>query len=158
MIRGIIQPIHKKGHFDKSRREIAPLLTCLTALTLVASGCIDEDKACGDMELVDGMCIPKTQGTDTNDPPDTSDAGADAGADENADTEEDGLPAGMGDVCTGDGTCTGEADFCALEPGAAEGMCTVQGCTVEPNDCPAGYICFDLSIFAAGLPTICQAE
>jgi len=87
------------------------------------------------------------------------DAGDESDAGDDTSTEEGGgLPEGMGDTCTGEGTCTGEADFCAMESGAAEGICTTQGCTVDPNDCPEGLVCFDLSAFAPGLPTICQPE
>jgi hypothetical protein len=47
--------------------------------------------------------------------------------------------------------CTCEADYCALMPGQTEGFCTVTGCVDDPDACPAGWECFDLSAFVPGL-------
>jgi hypothetical protein len=126
------------------------------ACSLWIFGCLNSNEICGDeMDIVDGKCAPRVAAeTDSALPEDTD--SADAGAD--TETEESSLPDGMGDVCTGEGTCTKDADYCDLVPGASEGTCTVQGCVVVPDDCPAGYHCFDLSVYMATLPTICQAD
>jgi hypothetical protein len=66
-----------------------------------------------------------------------------------------GDAAGFGARCSGDQDCSCKANYCALMPGQSQGTCTVQGCKAEPGLCPSGYGCFDLSIFAPGLPSIC---
>jgi hypothetical protein len=136
-------------------------LMILSMLSVLA--CLDESKMCGDkMDIMDdGSCAPRhdeTKDTELTQTP-NSDAGADdAGADTEENTEGDGLPKGMDDVCSDSAPCTGEADFCNQTPGEPEGVCTIQGCTLDPDDCPAGYNCFDLSVFLATLPTICQQD
>jgi hypothetical protein len=47
--------------------------------------------------------------------------------------------------CTTDDDCNCAAPYCAKMPGAAMGTCTVF-CTTEPDDCPDGHRCFDLSM------------
>jgi hypothetical protein len=43
-------------------------------------------------------------------------------------------------------------------PGAEAGFCTVSPCQIDPDDCPEGYGCFDLSSFGVpGVPTFCNA-
>jgi len=64
-------------------------------------------------------------------------------------------PDGFGATCQGAADCTCKANYCALMPGQAQGTCTVQGCKADPSVCPAGYSCFDLSVFGADLPAIC---
>jgi hypothetical protein len=61
------------------------------------------------------------------------------------------LPEGLGKACTGPADCAGtEATFCDMVVTQA---CTVEGCSLDPNDCPPGYSCCDLSAF--GFSTIC---
>ena len=61
----------------------------------------------------------------------------------------------FGASCQTDANCSGAADYCAKMPGQSSGTCTVTGCKEQPSRCPSGYGCFDLSQFAAGLPSIC---
>jgi hypothetical protein len=80
----------------------------------------------------------------------------DDGAVDDGAVDDDG--GGMGDVCTEAGIndqCKGEADLCIVMPGQTQGYCTTQGCTAEPNDCPAPYTCMDLSTFEPSLTTAC---
>lgn len=65
--------------------------------------------------------------------------GSDTGSDE-AETDEG--PRGYGETCTDPGGCAAfDADYCLLDPGKGEGICTVQGCL--PGECPAGSKCCD---------------
>lgn len=124
----------------------------IVLLILSATGCLDDEDICGDemVRVKGGMCAP---------PPEVSTADTDTGTmDTSSGTSTGGLPTGMGDVCASSANCTQEADYCAIEPPATEGICTVQGCTVTPDDCPTGFSCMDLSIFMAGLPAICTPE
>ena len=61
----------------------------------------------------------------------------------------------FGDVCTGDPDCAAPTDFCAKYPSDPTGYCTRTGCLADPNRCPAGWSCYDLSVILAGLPAIC---
>jgi hypothetical protein len=62
---------------------------------------------------------------------------------------------GFGATCRVDADCPCRADYCALMPGQTQGTCTVRGCKQDASLCPAGYSCFDLSLFAPDLPSIC---
>ena len=59
----------------------------------------------------------------------------------------------LGAPCA-DGTthsdCGCDATYCAVQPGATEGMCTRTGCVEDPSLCPEGYSCLDLSAFQPG--------
>jgi hypothetical protein len=112
-------------------------------------GCTPGDsERCGDgFTYRDGMCQPVGD-TDTSV---DSDAHQDGGADGGD------LPTGMGEVCTGDEDCAGyEADYCLMEYGADEGVCTVQNCSVDPGDCPDGYLCCDFTI--PEVPNFCATD
>jgi hypothetical protein len=61
----------------------------------------------------------------------------------------------FGTSCQSDANCSAAANYCAKMPGQSSGTCTVTGCKERPSVCPSGYDCFDLSQFAAGLPSIC---
>jgi hypothetical protein len=66
------------------------------------------------------------------------------------------LPAaGFGATCKSDGDCPCAADYCALMPGQKTGYCTKTGCKEDATVCPNNWSCFDLSLFAASLPSIC---
>lgn len=131
-------------------------------LGAAALGCLSADEICGDnMDIVNSFCAPRVDsetGTSTAADTEDSEEDADGGVDTGPDTGKDSLPLGMGDVCAGNGDCIQEADFCAMPPPATEGTCTVQGCTVSPNDCPPDYHCIDLAAMfgVPTLPTICD--
>lgn len=59
------------------------------------------------------------------------------------------VPDGLGKACTSTADCAGtEATFCDMVVTKA---CTVEGCSLDPDDCLPGYTCCDLSGF--GIPT-----
>ncbi len=121
----------------------------IVLLIFTATACLDDDDMCGDemVRVKGGMCTPR---------PEVSTADTDTGTADTASGTSASGPTGMGDACTSDANCTQEADYCAIDPTVSpEGICTVQGCSLNPDDCPTGYSCMDLSIFMAGLPTIC---
>jgi hypothetical protein len=51
--------------------------------------------------------------------------------------------------------CSCPAPYCAIQPGNDQGVCTRTGCVEEPEICPNGFRCTDLSVFAPGLPSLC---
>jgi hypothetical protein len=63
------------------------------------------------------------------------------------------IPEGLGKACTGPADCEDtEATFCDVVVTKA---CTVEGCSLDPDDCLPGYTCCDLSAF--GIPsTLCS--
>lgn len=64
-------------------------------------------------------------------------------------------PSAFGDTCAENADCHCDVDFCALQPGAASGVCTRSGCVEDPSICPAGWSCLDLKAFDPDLPSIC---
>jgi hypothetical protein len=57
---------------------------------------------------------------------------------------------GVGNSCTGQGDCTGDANFC---DSFQTHTCIISGCDLVKNDCPRGMICTDFSSFQ--LPNLC---
>ncbi|HOU92050.1 MAG TPA: hypothetical protein PLU22_13455 [Polyangiaceae bacterium] len=85
-----------------------------------------------------------------------STAGSGAGIDlVSCDQEVLGAPCADG---TTHSDCGCDATYCAVQPGATEGMCTRTGCVEDPSLCPEGYSCLDLSAFQPGLPSLCQPD
>jgi len=75
-----------------------------------------------------------------------SDGGGDGGAaDAGAASCDEPVTTSLGRDCTTDADCGCGAPFCAAMPGASSGLCTISGCSTMPDDCPDGYMCFDLS-------------
>jgi hypothetical protein len=64
-------------------------------------------------------------------------------------------PSAFEDPCMTSADCRCEVNYCALQPGASEGICTRTGCVEDPSVCPSNLICFDLSVFDSSLPSIC---
>lgn len=62
-------------------------------------------------------------------------------------------PSGLGDPCSSDDECTGDAGYCDT---FMSQTCLVAGCSLDPDDCYMGYECCDLSMF--GLGTLCVPE
>ncbi|MCP4602244.1 MAG: hypothetical protein GY847_17290 [Proteobacteria bacterium] len=127
------------------RRKFTSILTILVfqfSLFLNVA-CIDESDPCGiGMNLVNGGCL-----ADKED--DEDDAGSNV---------DSGLPSGMGEPCIDHSKCTDQADFCTSNPFTDKGYCSIKDCTLEPNDCPEGYRCFDPSVFIPDQPTVCITE
>ena len=127
-------------------------------MVVLAVGCAS-DAECPDGYVLDSTCVPVTP---------TSDAGGDGDGDDEPDAADADAADAMGAVCEAEpefeggfespcmdaqnhSECTCEADYCALMPGLPEGFCTVTGCVDDPDVCPAGWECFDLSAFVPGL-------
>lgn len=51
--------------------------------------------------------------------------------------------------------CPCAADYCSKSPFDSQGYCSVTGCKEDPSVCPAGWTCFDVSVFAPGQPSVC---
>jgi hypothetical protein len=83
----------------------------------------------------------------------SSDGNADGAArDSGAETgsPDVGAPA-LGKSCKVHEDCDPAAPFCVVN----FGYCTEQDCTTNPDSCPPGYTCMDLSVFLPGLPYAC---
>ena len=121
----------------------------IASLFLIASAlstCVPADEErCGDGYFWDSEDKTCYEEVDTAATPDAGDAG-------------DKDVVGLGDVCSQDGSeCQGkEADFCAIQPGAPAGYCTIKNCSAEPDDCPAGYRCCVFSTDA--IPDFCATQ
>jgi hypothetical protein len=61
----------------------------------------------------------------------------------------------FGAPCTDVSSCGAPTDYCAVMPGQSSGYCTRKGCVDDPNVCPSGWSCFDLSKFDPASPAIC---
>ena len=128
----------------------APVAAVVICAALCTAGCTPSDsERCGDdFTYQDGMCQADGDTDSSSDTGSGDDGGVDGG---------DDLPTGMGEVCAGEEDCAGyEADYCLMQPGDDEGVCTVQDCSVDPDDCPDGYICCDFSIPA--VPNFCATD
>jgi hypothetical protein len=161
--------------------ERAWIASCtITGLLLCASGCIENADRCGAGEqFVDGVCRAVPDGGAPLDEgpapdrgqPDRGQSVPGSGVPHTDATARDGLGeggaadaasptdgsaiSGLGEPCTGHPACTGQADYCAKMPGAASGYCTITGCDPAKDNCPVGYYCLDLSLFAPTEPKIC---
>ena len=121
----------------------------IVVLLVHAVACASEAECDPDQTLVDGVCIPNAIDSGVADAGSSSDSGAVAG---------DGGGPDFGSPCTdsaGHTDCADPAPYCAVMPGAAEGVCTRDGCLDSPEVCPTGWNCVDLSRFMPGLPSIC---
>jgi hypothetical protein len=135
------------------------------AVAFVISCSISDKDRCGkgyEYRDIDGgasSCFKvDTGGTDLDSDSDSdSDGDADSGVDGAVDGGDD-LPTCLYQTCTADVGCPGcEADYCGVFPGDTEGQCTIQNCTVSPNDCPDGLICCDTPA-TFGIPNICISQ
>jgi len=61
----------------------------------------------------------------------------------------------FGDVCSIDPDCALPNAYCVKLPGETTGYCTGTGCLTDPDVCPSAWSCVDLSVYQAGLPSIC---
>ncbi len=138
------------------------VLHCLVwIMCVLIAGCLGNNLCGKEMVESNGRCIilmdteTYIAGNETDSDP-VEDAGD---TDNGADSAGSGLPKGMNDHCTSHKDCSSVADYC-LQPSFPDlnGFCTLQGCVVDPNDCPSGYSCMDLSVYLGSLPTVCTPE
>ena len=117
------------------RKSLVQVISVAIVAGLFCSCTPADDERCGDdgrFEYMDGVCAPVVEPEDTAD---TDPAEVACVPDTDSDLE------GLGDVCVGDGDCSGEYGFCLTQPGADEGYCTNESCSDDPNDCPCGFTC-----------------
>ncbi len=102
--------------------------------------CIDEDT--GSDGDADADADADAGDADADADADAGDADADADADAGDDGGDDGIPSGLGEICTTDDDCESyESDYCAIDPTTGSGICTTLDCA--PGECPEGYQCCD---------------
>lgn len=130
----------------------------LAALAAFAGCTVSEEDACAD-DLIyeDGACRPKPAGNAGS--ASSSDGGAppsDGGAPPSDGGEPPASGEGtFGDTCEEHTDCGSPTDYCAKSP-VAPPYCTAAGCDGEPDICPEGWSCFDVSQFSPGEPWICM--
>jgi hypothetical protein len=112
------------------------------ALGCVASGCILGERCGPDEDFQDGLCVRVE-----------SDGGRADGT-----THQDSDQTGLGQECTGGASCPVLAPVCVILPGQQTGYCTLEECSLEPDDCPHGYYCMDISAYKPEYTTICLKE
>lgn len=126
----------------------------LTLLSGTLSSCLNSNVCGKEMIESNGLCVlppdSETKGEDSDTVPLDLDAG---------DSENEMLPGGLGEACTSNGDCLGEADYCLLKDWPdPNGICTLQDCNLEVDDCPTGWECLDLAAYSpipVQLPTAC---
>jgi hypothetical protein len=123
----------------------AVIAAILGAATL--AGCLLGDRCGPGEDLIGNACVPSR-----------SDGGAPDGVTPDGGTSTDGDLSGLGEPCGATEDCTLAADMCVIYPGAAVGYCTVQHCSPEPDDCPVGYFCMNVSEYNPDYDTICIQE
>lgn len=125
----------------------AALAGLLLAVALVLGACDGGEKCDPGQRYDHGLCYVAS--------PDGTAASTDAASGEGG---PDGGTAGQtafGATCGDSSECAAPTDWCAMQPGQTEGYCTETGCLDQPDECPDGWACTDLSIYQEGLPAIC---
>jgi hypothetical protein len=120
---------------------------------VVAFAACAEDDACdaGMKKANDGTCVADTAGSGS------SSGNGGSGGSGGSSSGNAGAPAtseDFGAICTTHADCHGDTSYCAMPPGVPH-YCTAPGCDVQPDLCPAQWICFDVSQVVAGEPWIC---
>jgi hypothetical protein len=146
-------------------RRIVQCLALFSIVPLLTGGCMDD--RCGErLDYVDGVCVEKSR-PQTDQGADIKVIKADGAASDLVVSDADAVVApadtgaitGLGDICKTSAECKGTAYYCALQPPATTGYCTITGCDPKvPSSCPSGYYCFDLSIFNPKLPKMCAKK
>lgn len=148
-------------------------LLTLVFMLAAAQGC-DASEPCDSDQVFEGsVCAPapRAAGAGTGGSHAAS-AGADAGgviaidAGVEASAAADAatgctqaLEDALGVACSAPGECGCAAPYCAVIPGQSAGYCTTQDCDPAADDCPSGYMCFDLSsVGVSGVPTFCVKQ
>ena len=139
------------GHKDTA---IIALLAFLPGIGLPVTGCL-KDRCDAGQILVAGQCSPVTASMDAGGRDGSSDRRA-RGDSSLQDGRENG--AALGATCKGEEDCSDNATFCVVMPGDETGYCTIEKCTVTPNNCPSGYLCMDISLYVPGIPNLCIAQ
>ena len=122
-----------------------PVLALLAAIALATSqlpACLGE--RCGPgQEVFETVCVSVDAGPEA--------AATDDAATGDAEGDAVGPSVPVGGTCTDQPECVGETNVCIIVPGEPSGYCSIQGCTMQPDNCPSGYACTDLTAFVPGL-------
>jgi hypothetical protein len=116
-------------------------------LLLSLFGCEAEDPCDAGERHEQGVCVPDTAGSGAAGKGAKAEAGsapkeaAGSTASSACDADADAV---LGNQCSADTDCNCAAPYCAKMPGQSMGFCTMY-CEPDPDDCPSGYSCFDLS-------------
>lgn len=137
------------------------LITALASLPWLVACTQSEDDACGEGTVYrDGGCHPASAGT-SNGSAGTS-SPSDGGSADAAGAPAGGAPAAgatdpnFGLDCETADDCAGITDYCVPMSPFDSAYCSVQACDAsDPEVCPAGWTCTDLSRFQAGAPWAC---
>jgi hypothetical protein len=128
-------------------------------LALAALGCSVDPCPTGQHQDVTGFCVadatPQTDGEGgaAGRPSDAASGSPSEGGAGGAATCEN--PSDFEDACSTSADCRCDVNYCAVQPGATEGICTRTGCAEDPSVCPASFNCLDLSVFDSSLPSFC---
>ena len=129
------------------------LITAFASLTWAVACTQSEDDACGKGTVYrDGACHPASAGTSS---------GTASSSDGGAGATEGGAPTGaidpnFGAACQTADDCMGSTNYCVPMSPFDSAYCSVQDCNPgDPEVCPAGWTCTDLSRFLPGSPWAC---
>jgi len=110
-------------------------LVMLMPIGLLAGGCLpadDEDRCNGDY-----VWNTETQACKLKE-----EKHEDAGEPDAAEEGFGESPTGLGEVCFSQEDCAGyQANICTASDVRPDGTCTVEGCSIAPDNCPSGYRC-----------------
>ena len=130
----------------------------LLSLSSLWQGCANDATCDPGYQVRDGSCVALSVP-----PPPSGDGGAGGASGEDPSACEAGEPATgtFGRACQ-DGAshtdCACPAPICAIQPGQATGFCTQIHCDENPDACPAGWSCFDLSAIDPSYPSTCVQD
>ncbi len=141
--------------------EVTFVCMCRDGYALSPDGCTK----CGRNEVAQGGACACRPGyaklgadatcTEVEQPGPATDAGSDAAIPDEAPPPR--LSAeGEGTACTSDDQCSAFPDATSCD--AFVKMCSIKDCSIDPNNCPEGYACCDVSVFAPGAPNVCIRE
>jgi hypothetical protein len=147
------------------KNSLFAMVVSLGLSPLVLSGCEISNKCGSNLEYVDRACQTPAPGPAAVDAPSTSattpdapstiaddanQAGDDGGG---ADAGSAAVPSNFGAVCKANAECTGDSNYCAMQPGSTVGYCSASGCDTNPAACPAtGWTCMKFP----GAPAFCM--
>lgn len=128
---------HSKSNRLYWKQTLVPTAWIMVLTLIGIFGCVSEDEACDPGWMIQGYyCVPSP----------------DSGISESGGAQ-------LGEACEKSEECSEQASLCMNNPTSPDpGYCTIAECTVNPNDCPEGYHCCDLSIMSSSLPTACLNE
>mgnify|MGYP001551860624 CR=1 FL=1 len=134
------------------------LITAFASLPWTVACTQSEDDACGKgTEYKNGACHPATAGTSSTTAGTTSSSDGGAGADAGGAPPTGATDPNFGAACETADDCSGSTNYCVPMSPFDSAYCSVQDCDPgDPEVCPTGWTCTDLSRFLAGAPWACS--